>query len=135
MFTLPFTRYSECAPVSNGQLSSCHGDCLHAAGAHLVHGGAGGGGGQPGTQSSLHNILVIPELASYKQFCGSGIFIPDPGSEFFPSRIPDPSFFHHGSTSKSSSILTQKIVTKLSEMASGLFIPVPDSDFLPIPDP
>jgi hypothetical protein len=23
--------------------------------------------------------------------------IPDPGSEFFPSRIPDPSFFHPGS--------------------------------------
>jgi hypothetical protein len=24
------------------------------------------------------------------QCCGSGMFIPDPGSYFFPSRIPDP---------------------------------------------
>ncbi len=29
--------------------------------------------------------------------CGSGTFIPDPGSEFFPSRIPGPIFFHPGS--------------------------------------
>ncbi len=32
------------------------------------------------------------------------------------------------------SILTQKIVSKLSEIWSGLFIPDPDTDFLPIPD-
>jgi len=25
------------------------------------------------------------------------MFIPDPGSEFFPSRIPDPNFFYPGS--------------------------------------
>ncbi len=25
------------------------------------------------------------------------MFIPDPGSDFFPSRIPDPTFFHPGS--------------------------------------
>jgi hypothetical protein len=24
------------------------------------------------------------------QCCGSGMFIPDPWSDFFPSRIPDP---------------------------------------------
>ncbi len=29
--------------------------------------------------------------------CGSGMFIPNTGSEFFPSRIPDPNFFHPGS--------------------------------------
>jgi len=29
-------------------------------------------------------------LESGKQCCGSGMFMPDPGSEFFPSRIPDP---------------------------------------------
>jgi hypothetical protein len=28
---------------------------------------------------------------------GSGMFIPDPGSRFFPSRIPDPNRFHPGS--------------------------------------
>ena len=50
------------------------------------------------------------------------MFISDPGSEFFPSRIriysfPDPA-------SKSISILTQ----------FGFFIPGPDPDFLPILD-
>ncbi len=51
------------------------------------------------------------------QCCGSEMFIPDPtfsipvpGSEIFPSRFPDPKFFHSGSTSKNLSILTQKIV-------------------------
>ncbi len=28
---------------------------------------------------------------------GSGMFIPDPGSDFFPSRIPDPNCLHPGS--------------------------------------
>ncbi len=31
------------------------------------------------------------------QCCGSRMFIPDPGSKFFPSRIPDSNFFHPGS--------------------------------------
>ncbi len=31
--------------------------------------------------------------------------------------------------------LTQKCVSKLSEIWSGIFIPDPDLDFLPIPDP
>ncbi len=46
--------------------------------------------------------------------------------------IPDP-----GSASKNLSILTQTIVSKLSEIWSGLFIPDPDPDpdYLPIPDP
>ncbi len=39
---------------------------------------------------------------------------------FFP--IPDPNFFHPGSASKNLSILTQKIVSKLSEIWSGLSI-------------
>ncbi len=37
------------------------------------------------------------QLLITDQCCGSGMFIPDPGSEFFPSRIPDPNFFHFGS--------------------------------------
>ena len=36
------------------------------------------------------------------------MFVPDPGSEFFPSRIPDPNIFHPGSASKNLSILTPK---------------------------
>jgi hypothetical protein len=52
----------------------------------------------------------------YKQCCGSGMFIPDPnffypGSELFPSRMPD-----SGSASKNIIILTQKNLSKLSEM-------------------
>ncbi len=52
----------------------------------------------------------------------------DPGclSRIRIFSIPDP---HQNIVS----ILTQKIVSKLSEIWSGLFIP--DPDFLPIPDP
>jgi hypothetical protein len=56
----------------------------------------------------------------YQQCCGTEIFIPDPGSEFFPSRIPDPGskrFPDPGSgsaaASRNLSILTQKTVSKL----------------------
>jgi len=45
-----------------------------------------------------------------------------PGSEFFPDT---------GSASKNFSILTQKIVSKLSEIWSGLFTPDTDPDFYP----
>jgi hypothetical protein len=47
--------------------------------------------------------------------------IPDPGSAFFPSWILDP-----WSSSKNLSILTQKMVSKLSEIWSGFFIPDTD---------
>ncbi len=67
------------------------------------------------------------------------MFILDPGSEFFPSKTQgqkDPGF---GPAAKNLSILTQKIVSKLSKIWSGLFIPDPDPDpdFYPsrIPDP
>jgi hypothetical protein len=55
------------------------------------------------------------------------MFISDPS-------IPDPSVFDPdpGYASKNFSILSQKMVSKLSEIWSGLFIP--DPDFLPIPD-
>jgi hypothetical protein len=56
--------------------------------------------------------------------------------------ISDPNYFHLGSrvkkipgsasTSKNLSIVTPKIVSKLSEILSGMFIL--DFDFLPIPD-
>jgi hypothetical protein len=47
-----------------------------------------------------------PYYGGKDQCCGSGMFIPDPGSDFF--SIPDP-----GSTSKNLRILTQKMVSKL----------------------
>ncbi len=47
-----------------------------------------------------------------------------PGSEFFPSRIPNPNLFHPGSASKKNkSILTQKMVSKHLEIWSEFFIP------------
>ncbi len=35
------------------------------------------------------DIGKIIRWSKKDQFCGSGMFVPDPGSEFFPSRIPD----------------------------------------------
>ncbi len=46
---------------------------------------------------------------------------------------PDPNFNHPGSASNNLSILTQKIVSKLSEIWSGLFIPDSDPDFFTQP--
>jgi hypothetical protein len=54
---------------------------------------------------------------SCNQSCGSGMFIPGPESDFF--SIPDPgskSDADPGSASKNLSILTQRIVSKLSEI-------------------
>ncbi len=48
----------------------------------------------------------------YKQCCGSGMFIPDPGSNFFPSRIRTVSIPDPGSSSKNLSILTRKKAKK-----------------------
>ncbi len=75
---------------------------------------------------------------------GSEFFHPGSGIRIFPSRIfifpsgsriqifsiPDP-----GIRIKEQKYLTQKILSKLSEIWSGLVIPDPDPDFLPIPDP
>jgi hypothetical protein len=60
----------------------------------------------------------IKSYVCTRQRCGSGMFIPGPGSEFFPpgswdKKIPDLGFV---SASKNLSILTQKIVSKLSEI-------------------
>ncbi len=82
------------------------------------------------------------------QCCGSGMFIPNPGSP-----IPDPTFFHPGSriwpvsvsdpgsASKNLSILTPKktkkwfLSSRKYDPSCSSWIPDPDADFLPIPDP
>jgi hypothetical protein len=83
---------------------------------------------------------------------GSGMFIPDPGSDFLPSRIPDPTFYHPGSRIRtvsipdpgsSLSILTPKkakkwfLSSKKYDPGCSSRILDPDADFLPsrIPDP
>jgi hypothetical protein len=55
-----------------------------------------------------------------RQCCGSGMFVLDPNFS-----IPYPNLFHPGSASKNLSLLSQKFVSKLSEICSGLFIPDP----------
>ncbi len=61
------------------------------------------------------------------------MFIPDPGSDFLPSRILDPNFYQSGSRIciKNLIILTKKMVSKLKEMWYGLFTPDPDPDIYP----
>jgi hypothetical protein len=52
---------------------------------------------------------------TWRQCCGSGMFIPDPGS---PSRILDPNFVHPGSRIrfKEFKFLTKKMVSKFLEI-------------------
>ncbi len=72
------------------------------------------------------SIIISMVKNLWNQCCGYGMFIPDPGSEFFSSRILDA-----GSVSKNLSILTQKIAFKLSEIWYGsVFIPDPDNTLI-----
>ncbi len=66
------------------------------------------------------------------------MLIPDPGSDFFPSRISDPNCLHPGSRIRIKEFKyfnPKKMVSKIYKIWSGLFIPDPDADFLPISDP
>jgi hypothetical protein len=68
------------------------------------------------------------------------MFIPDPASDFFPSRIRIVSIPDPGSASKNLSILTQNngfyaVGNMILVVHPGSRIPDPDPDFLPIPDP
>ncbi len=89
--------------------------------------------------AKLHiQVVVVP----HTQCGGSGMFIPDPGSDFFHpgSRfrtvsIPDP-----GSASKNLSVLTPKkwfLSSRKYDPGCSSRIPDPDADFYPsrIPDP
>jgi hypothetical protein len=58
--------------------------------------------GPPGYIGWRNSFLGIDSGAPYT-FKNTGS-----GSEFFPSRIPDPNLFHPGSASKNVSILTRK---------------------------
>jgi hypothetical protein len=62
-------------------------------------------------KKSFFNYETLGNKHGYRytgQCCGSGMFILNPGSDFFPSRIPDPNCLHPGSSSKNLSILTPK---------------------------
>ncbi len=60
--------------------------------------------------TAFRSVLQLPTFQSYsslkkyrkrwvyfKKSLRFGMFIPDPGSDFFPSRIPDPNCLHPGS--------------------------------------
>jgi hypothetical protein len=68
--------------------------------------------------------------------CGSGMFNPDPGYEFFPFQIPDPNFSIQDprSASKEFKYFNPKKSSKYVPGCSSQ-IRIPDPDFLPIPDP
>ncbi len=71
---------------------------------------------------SFHSFFLNCNVAG----CGSGMFIPDPNFFHPGSRTQGQKDSGSGSASKNLSILTQKIVSKLSEKWSGMFIPDPD---------
>ncbi len=82
-----------------------------------------------------YSILVVPY--PYESVLRIRDVYPDPGSDFFPSRIPDPNFFYPGSASKNLSILTpQKWFPNSRKYDPGCSfrVPDPDPDFLSIPD-
>ncbi len=85
--------------------------------------------GRKYTTSSLWR-LVMPLLPIRYVYTGTRIRI------FIPSRIRSQK--DSGSQiriNKNLSILTQTVVSKLSQIWSGMFIPNPDLYFFPIPDP
>ncbi len=45
---------------------------------------------QYGTYRATSAVTVLSRILWENQCCESGMFIPDPGAEFFPFRIPDP---------------------------------------------
>ncbi len=71
------------------------------------------------------------------------MFIPDPVSDFFPSRIPDPNCLHPGSRIRIKELKyfnpkkTKKwfLSSRKYDPGCSSRIPDPDADFLPITDP
>ncbi len=77
--------------------------------------------GEPKNQCGSGSTTLVLRISDVEknQWCGSGMFIPDPGSDFFPSRIPDPNRLHPGSRICIKEFkyfkpkITKKIVSKL----------------------
>ncbi len=72
------------------------------------------------------------------QRCGSGMFISDPGSDFFPYRIWIVSIPNPGSASQKLKYfypIKWFLSSRKYDPGCSFQIPDPDPDFLPIPDP
>ncbi len=93
--------------------------------------------------ASVLNFIYFEKTNRFNQCCGSGMFIPDPGSDFFPSRIPDPNCLPPGSRIRIKEFKyfnpkkTKKwfLSSRKYDRGCSSRIPDPDADFLPIPDP
>jgi hypothetical protein len=95
-------------------------------GSHLKYGGSQGKLAKAAAAASAANQSVAGKICKVYFFAYRTVpSVADPGClsriRIFPSRIrifliPDPNFSHPGSASKNLSILTQKIVSKLSEI-------------------
>jgi hypothetical protein len=90
--------------------------------------------------------LSMPRPASPTVFLGSGMFIPDPGSEFFPSRIRDKEFKTVGSDCRPTTVVHAKACITNSVFIylfifypefriRDVFLPDPGSEFFSIFDP
>jgi hypothetical protein len=84
-------------------------------GSHLKYGGSQGKLAKAAAAASAANqsvagktifLISLRNVPYHTRCCGSGMFIPDPRSKYFSSRI----------RIKNLRILTQKIVSKLSEI-------------------
>jgi hypothetical protein len=85
-------------------------------------------------------ISFLIKLKVRKNQCGgSGMFILDPGSDFFPSQISDPNCLHPRSRILIKEFKAKKwfLSSKKYDPGCSSRIPDPDADFLPsrIPDP
>ena len=108
--------------------------CSSRSGADQAHCSAGckhGGNRGTGRQAQVYYI-------------GKALLrIPDPGSNFFPSRIPVPNCLHPGSRIRIKEFKyfnpkkPKKCLISFRKYDPGCSsrIPDPDADFLPIPDP
>ncbi len=78
-------------------------------------------------------------FCTLEQCCGSGMFIPDPGSRNRLFSIPDPNCLHPGSRIliKEFKYFNPQKSSKKYDPGCSSRIPDPDADFLPsrIPDP
>ena len=95
------------------------------------------------SQILVQKVQDCLKLKSFCLCCGSGRFIPDPGSNFFPFRIPDPKCLHPGSRIRIKEFKyfnpkkTKKMFlsSRIYDPGCSSRIPDPDADFLTIPEP
>ncbi len=89
------------------------------------------------TRDKMEKRRGRPDLHRWTHCCGSGMF---PGSDLFPSRIPDPNCHRPGSRIRIEEFKyfnpkNRFLSSRKYDPGCSSRIPDPDADFLPIPDP